>query len=390
MTKILSRSSLAALVSASMLALSGCGSLNPFKDEPKFKPAELTTVNPTISLNATWQLGADDSPAGALTIVGTAAGPRVFAAQGRQVRVIDPAAGNVAQTLSADNALTTGAASDGTLAAAATRDGDVIAWDLATGKQLWKSSLNAEIISTPAVADGIVAVLTTDGRLVGFDATDGRRRWVVQRAAPSLTLRVASPVIGVRGGFLVGLPAGRVIALGSRDGQVRWETTFAQPKGSNEVERISDIMPAVGGLAGEFCVASYQGKVGCINVRDGRTSWQRDFSSNVGLAAGNGTIFATDDKSHVSAFSAAGVSVWKNEALAYRQLTAPAVLPGAVAVGDLDGYVHLLSTDKGEIVGRVQAGSRALVGAPIALDIGGQRLLVVQNRSGAIYAFQVK
>jgi outer membrane protein assembly factor BamB len=390
MTISSSRRTLLALVGSGLLTLAGCGSLNPFKDEPKFKPAELMTVTATMALNAAWQLGGDDSPAGALTIVGTSAGPRVFAAQGRSVRVIDPANGIVVQTLAAESMLTTGAASDGTLVAAATREGDVIAWDLASGKQLWKSSLNAEIISTPAVADGIIATLTTDGRLVGFDAADGRRRWVVQRAAPSLTLRVPSPVIGVRGGFLVGLPAGRVIALGSRDGQVRWETTFAQPKGSNEVERISDIMPAVGGLSGEFCVASYQGKVGCINVRDGRTSWQRDFSSNVGLAAGNGAIYATDVKSHVSAFSAAGVSVWKNEALAYRQLTAPAVMPGAVAVGDFEGYLHLLSTDKGEIIGRTQAGSRPHSGAPIALEVGGQRLLVVQNRAGAIFAFSVK
>ncbi|HET7774504.1 MAG TPA: outer membrane protein assembly factor BamB [Burkholderiaceae bacterium] len=390
MIMISSRSTFAAVLGAGMLALAGCGSLNPFADEPKFKPAQLAGVASTMALNPAWQLGADDNPAGALTIVGTSGGPRVFAAQGRKVRVIDPATGNVVQTLTADSVLTTGAASDGSLVTAATREGDVIVWELASGKQLWKSSLNAEIISTPAVADGIVATLTTDGRLVGFDAADGRRRWVVQRAAPSLTLRVPSPVIGVRGGFLVGLPAGRVMALGSRDGQVRWESTFAPPKGSNEVERISDIMPAVGGLSGEFCVASYQGKVGCINVRDGRTSWQRDFSSNVGLAAGNGAIFATDDKSHVSAFSAAGVSLWKNEALSYRQLTAPAVMPGAVAVGDFEGYVHLLSTDKGELIGRTQAGGRALSGAPLALEVGGQRVLVVQDRSGALYAFQVK
>ena len=54
----------------------------------------------------------------------------------------------------------------------------------------------------------------------------------------------------------------------------------------------------------------------------------------------------------VSAFALDnGGNVWKQAALKNRQLTAPALLGGALAVGDLDGYVHFLSRSDGSLMG---------------------------------------
>ncbi len=63
-----------------------------------------------------------------------------------------------------------------------------------------------------------------------------------------------------------------------------------------------------------------------------------------------------------------GASLWRNERLANRELTTPAALPAAVAVGDLAGYIHFLTPAEGSFVARVQVDSSAIVARPLARD----------------------
>lgn len=49
-----------------------------------------------------------------------------------------------------------------------------------------------------------------------------------------------------------------------------------------------------------------------------------------------------------------GEQRWSNKTMLYRGLSAPVVFPGAVAVGDEDGYVHFLSPRTGEEMARVR------------------------------------
>ena len=74
--------------------------------------------------------------------------------------------------------------------------------------------------------------------------------------------------------------------------------------------------------------------------------------------------YASDQNSVVSAFALDnGGNVWKQAALKNRQLTAPALLGGALAVGDLDGYVHFLSRS-GSLMARLSVGGGAIVSPP--------------------------
>jgi outer membrane protein assembly factor BamB len=44
--------------------------------------------------------------------------------------------------------------------------------------------------------------------------------------------------------------------------------------------------------------------------------------------------------------------LWKQDKLAYRQLTAPVTIGDYVLVGDFEGYVHIISNLDGELIGR--------------------------------------
>ncbi|MGV4428904.1 outer membrane protein assembly factor BamB family protein, partial [Pandoraea pneumonica] len=80
----------------------------------------------------------------------------------------------------------------------------------------------------------------------------------------------------------------------------------------------------------------------------------------------------------VYAFNAAdGSTLWQNDKLKYRDLSAPLALGRVVVVGDKQGYLHFLSRDNGEFLARVKL-SGAISAQPV---IAGQTL-VVQTRDG--------
>ena len=78
-----------------------------------------------------------------------------------------------------------------------------------------------------------------------------------------------------------------------------------------------------------------------------------------------------------------GNSLWKQDKLANRQLSLPLPLGAAVAVGDLQGYVHLLERDTGAFLARIATDGSPIRAAPLALPGHG---FLVQTRDGGLYA----
>jgi outer membrane protein assembly factor BamB len=96
-------------------------------------------------------------------------------------------------------------------------------------------------------------------------------------------------------------------------------------------------------------------------------------------------VYAVDDNGAVPALDkSTGTSVWTQDKLQYRKLTAPVVTGGLIAVGDLQGYIHLLSPDDGSIVGRLATDGTA-VHALVPLTDG----LLAQTAGGALVRFRI-
>jgi len=113
--------------------------------------------------------------------------------------------------------------------------------------------------------------------------------------------------------------------------------------------------------------------------RGGVPVWDSDFSNSVGPASDGQFLYASDRRDIMHAFRLGdGAPVWKQEGLRNRKLSAPAVIPQAVAVGDFDGYVHFLSRSDGRLLGRVSVGGGEIT-SPL---IGSDRGVLVQARNG--------
>lgn len=356
-----------------------------FGSGPIMKPAELVVLKPTANPKVLWQVNAGTAERHVFTPM---VDENVAAVAGAGGQVLRLEAGNGKQLVRIDTKLklSGGVGGNRRMMIVGTPKGDVLAYD-GTGKEIWKSQLNSDVLSAPQVEQDIVIVRTGDGRLFGLDAATGVRKWVYQRTLPALTVRTHVTVQPYRGAVFAGFPGGRLVAVSSLNGNLIWEATVALPKGTTELERVADVtsVPVTDGR--QVCAAAYQGRVACFGTTKGELIWARDFSSVSGMAMDARNVYVSDEKSAIVAFDRAnGASLWKQDKLYGRNVTAPALAGRYIAVGDLQGYVHFISRDDGSFVARLPTDGSPIVAQLVKFDDN----IVVQTVKGGVYAISIQ
>ena len=73
-------------------------------------------------------------------------------------------------------------------------------------------------------------------------------------------------------------------------------------------------------------------------------------------------VVAIDDKDILKAYGlSSGVVLWQQEGLKLRGLTSPVSVRGNIAVGDFEGYIHLISGGDRSFLGRFRASKNPIV-----------------------------
>ncbi|MDR2614620.1 MAG: outer membrane protein assembly factor BamB [Candidatus Accumulibacter sp.] len=364
-------------------ACSSLDALNPFAGKGP-KMVELKPFQASAQARVAWRESVGKS--GAYVFSPAVSGSSVYAA-GSDGSVIRVDEGKTVWKINAGMPLSAGVGTDGNLVAVASPKGDVLVFSAADGTLAWKAKATSEVLSPPAVGEGLVIVRSNDNCLAAYDAADGRRKWLYQRPAPALALRMsAPPVISGRYVF-AGFPGGKLIAVALSNGVSAWEGTVALPKGTTELERVADITSAPVIAERTLCAVAFQGRVACFDLNNGNLLWARDMSSWVGLAMDSRYLFVTDEKGAVHALDlVSGSSVWKQDALFMRRVSAPLPLRGGVAVADARGVVHFLNRESGAFAARLDTDDGSVRASPQAL---GNRLLI-QTDKGGLYAIDVE
>jgi outer membrane protein assembly factor BamB len=367
------------VLSGAVLALSGCSLFGGSKI-----PA-LSDFTSTANVKTLWQSSGGSSD-GNVFVPAIEQGVVYMASRSGELYAFDAKTGSQRWRVSAGQKLTGGIGAGNGLVLAGTGKGDLLAFDT-SGKPLWTSVLAGEITAPATIEGNLVVARTSDGRLFGLDAADGKRKWVYQRATPALTLRTPASVVAYRGGLFAGFPGGKLVALDLATGGVGWEATVAQPRGATELERVADVAstPIIDG--DRVCAVAYQGKLGCFELQNGNAAWSQELSSSSGLVADDKNIYVSDDRGNVQAYDKkSGASLWKQTKLAGRRLSAPAVTGERLLVGDVQGYVHVLSAGDGSLLARAATDGSAIAAAPQ----NGDNAIIVQTTKGNIYAFQIQ
>lgn len=384
------RCALRGLLLVAAVGLAGCATVTDLWDDwfgtsaKRQVPAPLVEFKPSVGL----------SVAGSASIGN--AGTSVFApgqwpGQGKtaifaagqdgKLSRFDGAPGREAWRIDTGNKLSAGVGAGPTLVVVGTSKGDVLAYDHG-GKPAWQAKVTSEVLAAPVVTEEVVYVRSGDGRVFALNAADGKRKWVYQRATPALTVRSAAGVLVDRNGVFAGFGGGKLVALESSTGAVGWEASVALPRGVSELERIADVTsnPVIDGRS--ICAAAFQGRVACFDISSGTPTWGRDMSSLTGVAMDARNIYVSEAKGALHALDkGAGASVWKQDKLANRQLSGPLVYRGYVIVGDLQGYVHVLSREDGSFAGRIATDGSPIRVTPQATADG----ILVQTLKGGLY-----
>lgn len=231
--------------------------------------------------------------------------------------------------------------------------GNLIALDPKDGRELWRTEVSSEILAQPAGEEGIIVVRSVDGRVTGLNAATGTRRWVFDRSVPLLSLRGTSAPVVSEGIVLVGADNGKLSAMTLLDGTVLWEALVAEPQGRSELERMIDIDATPVVIDGVIYVVTFQGKLATIQLENGQVLWSRDISSYNGIALDGTRVYLTDSESHIWALNRFnGATIWRQDNLLRRSVTAPVLQGDHLIVGDYNGFVHWLRRDDGQIVAR--------------------------------------
>jgi outer membrane protein assembly factor BamB len=343
------------------------------------KPAELGANTPLIGVRQAWTnrvgevlLGATPAVVGSTVVVAAADGT---------VAALDAATGRDQWRGTVGAVLATGAGSDGKLAAVITRANEVVVLD--GGKELWRGKLPAQSFTAPFVAGGRVFVLAADRSVTAFDGTTGRKLWVQQRPGEALVLRQPGTLLAVGDTLVAGL-GGRLVGLNPNNGSIRWDAPVASPRGTNEVERLVDLVGRTSRVGDVLCARAFQAAIGCVDAARGTLLWSKPANGSEGVHGDDRLVFGTENDGKVQAWRRTdGERAWVSERLQFRTLTAPIVVGRSVALGDSTGLVHLLSREDGSPLTRLSTDSSGVAAGPV---LAGDMLVVV-TRNGGIYGF---
>lgn len=372
------------------LTISGCAWFTEyFSKDTQEPPSALTSFDETYNVVRLWST---DTGAGSdkklLKLTPVVTDSTIFVADHKgKVQAIELETGNRLWETETKLEISAGPGAGYGLVLVGTRNAEVLALKESDGSVLWRTPVSSEVLSVPQVSAGVVIVRTLDGRTRALDVDTGNRLWIYDRRQPALTLRGnSSPAVNQEIG-LVGFDNGKLAALLLKNGRLIWESAIAVPRGRSELERLVDIDGDPVILDGVVYVVSYQGNVAALALDTGRLLWIRKMSSYAGLDVADTQLYVTDDQSGVWALDRnSGASLWKQDKLKWRSLTAPVVMNNLVVVGDFEGYLHWLSQEDGHMVARSRTDSSGLTSAPIVVGEN----LIVQGRSGELTAFRIE
>ena len=373
-----------------LLALSGCSSVDTVKDwfgvkKGDMEPAKLVEFGETAKFEVRWHTDLGDSGASLLQPALTKDAIYGVSGKGALTR-LDRATGKPVWRVESGIAVSGGVGSGEGLVLIGSDKGEVLAYG-EDGKLRWKSRMSSEVLSAPQAAEGIVIVRSGDGRISGLNAADGKRVWLYERSTPALVVRSHAGVALQRGVAFAGFAGGKLAAIKIKDGSVLWEVSVSQPRGSTELERISDITSNPVADDEQVCAIAFQGRVACFDAAQGSPLWNRDISSDKGMMLLRKYLYLSDVNGSVIALDkTSGSTVWKNEKLFLRDTATPYALGNFVAAGDYEGYLHGLSREDGSFAARIKLDGSAIQATPIGLDDG----LLVQTRDGGLYSLSIR
>lgn len=266
------------------------------------------------------------------------------------------------------------------------RKGQLFALNRENGVQLWQVSLSSEVLSPAAGNNKVVVAQVHDGSIVALNADTGEEIWNRSTQVPRLSLYGNSVPQVSDDAVVVATADGKLVSYDLERGAYNWEVPLANPRGASDLEKLSDIDGQILRVGEVFYVSGYQGSVAALSRTSGRVLWNKTLSSFHGPAVANNRLFVVEADDQLRCLrSNGGLDLWTNDQMMRRGLTAPVAFADIVVVADREGYMHVISAEDGQMVGRTKVDGSG-VRAPMATD---GTLIFVQDDGGDLSAYRI-
>jgi len=366
------------------IAITGLAACSSTPDKPK--PTALADFKAQLNISKVWtsQLGSVSTTFDAPLSLNLSNGQLALATKGGLITLLDAETGAETWRLALNTPVAAGIGGDGERFAIISSDNELIA--VAKAKVIWRVKLPASSFTSPLVAGDRVFVLTADRTVMAFDGASGQRLWSQQRSGDPLVLKQAGILTTFQDRLIVGL-SGRLLAMNPSNGVATWELAIGSSRGTNEVERLVDLVAGVSRLNNVICARSFQTSVSCVDAQRGSNLWTRAAQGHVGVSGSESLLFGAESDGKLVAWQRNGGQVaWQSEALRFRGLTSPHWSAGQLVVGDDLGWTHWIDVSNGQTIGRIQVDSSGIAMTPLRV---GQNWVIV-TKNGLVQAFRAE
>lgn len=217
------------------------------------------------------------------------------------------------------------------------KDDNVYAVNVSTGKQVWKSPVGS-VTAPPQVVGDLVYVATTTGDFNALKVADGTVAWHVKTTVPASL----KPTWAAEGGTVI---------LSSYSGppQAYDAATGNLTKTLGSQFQIFTVIAAAGGV---LYGVDAEGALHAIKMATAAPVWTAALTTSsspaMGMVISGGTLYVSTEAGPVySVNTASGHQNWKFD-VGGEILTVPAVADGKVYVSDIDGNLHAINAADGK------------------------------------------
>jgi len=362
--------------------LAGCGA----KDNTP-KPAALVNFTPAASVTQVWSTSTGKgNNSKFLKLDASYDNGVIYTADNvGHITATNAQNGNQLWQINTRAPITAGPTASNGIVVVGTDDAHVISVSEQDGHLVWNQTISSIVLASPTVYQSNVLVKSVDGKLVNLDSSTGKQLWSFSQEVPSLILRGSSSATVDNNAVYIGFANGTLASLTLDTGNTNWTQAIATAQGYNDIENMIDIdvKPIV--KDGIVYTTTYQGNVAALNAITGTVLWQHPFSSYTGIATDAQSVYSGDAKSHIWAFDQnTGGILWHQDTLSWRNITGPVVMKNTIVVGDMEGFLHWLSTKDGQFVVRTDVGDPILA-TPIVVN----NILYVFTAKGNLAAYQL-
>ena len=370
-----------ATVGVLLMGLVACSST---PDKPS--PTALTDFKSQLSISKVWslQIGPISPNFNAPLSHNVTEGRMALVTGSGLVVLLDAETGAESWRLALNTPVAAGIGGDGQRFAVISQANELIA--ISNAKVIWRVKLPASAFTSPLVAGGRVFVLTADRTVMAFDGASGQRLWSQQRAGDPLVLRQAGILTSFQDRLMVGL-SGRLVAMNPANGVAMSELSIGASRGTNEVERLVDLVAGVSRVNNVICARAFQTSVTCVDALKGSNLWTRAAQGHVGLGGSDSLLFGAESDGKLVAWQrSTGQVAWQSEAFRFRGLTAPHWAAGQLLVGDSLGMAHWIDVSNGQTIGRLQVDASGIAMTPVRVG----KNWVIVTQSGLVQALRAE